>query len=124
MGGRRLERQHRGKVEGEPFRQRFLLAATNEHENADNADTADFHRFLAFSQRPLFDLRHQRSIFEAVSAYSPKIASIAASSSSSKLRFCKAITLSSIWLTRLAPIKAEVMPGCRNTQAMAICAML
>lgn len=49
-----------------------------------------------------------------------RISSIRASSSVLKLKLFRASTASSIWLTLLAPIKAEVTRPPRNTHAKAI----
>ena len=46
------------------------------------------------------------------------------SASAVKSRLSSAPTASSTWRTLLAPMRADVMPGWRSTQAMAICAML
>jgi dihydroxy-acid dehydratase len=52
--------------------------------------------------------------------HSAKIFSMACNSSAVNSRLFRAATLSSIWLTRLAPMRAEVICGWRRTQAMAI----
>ena len=97
-------------------------AICDPHEIANVLGAEGIRYFLDAESITILPLQRLRVILRKSVQYPGDRASMLASSSAERVGFLKAATFSSIWLTLLAPIKAEVMAGFWSTQIRAICA--